>query len=112
MAVVRVEEEDAILADGEQHSVFDPAGGIVVEAEGDDAVDLPYEGPFKDAEDCGWEVNDGVAKRVNSACTKGPAKGQLSPVQKKYPRPNNCEFLSPTSEPRVMGQFAGQNDKS
>ena len=84
MAVLSAEEEDAILADSEQHSVFDPAGGIVVEAEleGDDVVDLPYEGPFKDAEDCGWKVNDGVAKRVNSACTKRPAKGQLSPVEK------------------------------
>lgn len=41
MAVISAEEEDALLADGEQHSLFDPTGGTVVEAEDNDVGDLP-----------------------------------------------------------------------
>lgn len=39
-----------------------------------------------------------MAKRVNGACTKRPAKEQFSPIQKKYLRPKHCEFLK---APRV-----------
>ena len=39
-----------------------------------------------------------MAKRVNGACTKGPAKEQFSPIHKKYLRPKHCEFLK---APRV-----------
>ena len=44
-------------------------------------------------EERGPKVNEGVAKRVNSACTKRPAKEQFSSIQKKYFRPENCDFL-------------------
>ena len=40
--VISAEEEDTLLPDGEQHSLFDPTGGIVVEAQGDDVGDPPY----------------------------------------------------------------------
>ena len=43
-------------------------------------------------------MNEGVAKPVNSACTKKPAKEQFASIQKKYLRPENCEFLK---TPRV-----------
>ena len=43
-------------------------------------------------------MNEGVAKRVNSACTKKPAKEQFASIQKKYLRPENCDFLK---TPRV-----------
>ena len=49
-------------------------------------------------EERGPKVNEGVAKRVNSACTKRPAKEQFSSIQKKYLRPENCDFLK---APRV-----------
>ena len=49
-------------------------------------------------EDCGPKVNEGVATRTNSACTKRPAKEQFSSIQKKYLRPENCDFLK---APRV-----------
>ena len=60
--------------------------------------ELPYEDLFKDTEDWGPKVDEGVAKRVNSACTKRPAKKQFSSIQKKYFRPENCDFLK---APRV-----------
>ena len=73
------EEENALLEEGEQ-SEFDPTERIVSEeAQTDLALgELPYEDLFKDTEDCGPKVNEGVAKRVNSACTKRPAKEQFS----------------------------------
>ena len=93
------EEEDALLEEGGQ-SEFDPTERILSEeAQTDlDLGELPYEDLFKDMEDCGPKVNEGVAKRVNSACTKRPAKEQFSSIQKKYLRPENCEFLK---APRV-----------
>ena len=60
--------------------------------------ELPYEDLFKGTEDCGSKVNEGVAKRVNSACTKRPAKEQFSLIQKKYLCPENVNFLK---APRV-----------
>ena len=95
MAVLSAEEKGALLADGGQHSVFDPA-------EGDDVGDLPYEDLFKDAEDCGPNVNNGVVKRVNSTCTKRPAKKQFSSIQKKYLSIENGEFLkAPQVNPKL-----------
>ena len=60
--------------------------------------ELPYEDLFKGTEDCGSKVNECVAKRVNSACTKRPAKEQFSLIQKKYLCPENGNFLK---APRV-----------
>ena len=41
--------------------------GIIVKDQSFEAGELPYEDLFKDSEDCGPKVNEGVAKRVNSA---------------------------------------------
>ena len=54
---------------------------------------FPYEDLFKDCEDCGPKVHDGVAKRIDNACTKNPAKKQFSKIQAKYLRQENCEYL-------------------
>ena len=82
---VSPEEEDVLLAESE----FDPTEGILLEDSGLKLGDLPYKDLFKDTEDCGQKVNKGVAKRVNSACTKKPAKEQFALIQKKYLRPEN-----------------------
>ena len=78
-----------------------PHGALLDSEEGDllseetnlELGELPFEDLFKNTEDCGPKVNEAVAKRVNSACTKRPAKEQFSSIQKKYLRPENCDFL-------------------
>ena len=55
-------------------------------------LELPYDDLFKDSENCGPKALDGVAKRVNSSCTKKPAKEQFQSIQRKYQRLENCEF--------------------
>ena len=77
--------------------------GIIVEDQSFEAGELPYEDLFKDSEDCGPKVNEGVAKRVNSAkCFKRPTKEQFSTIQKKYLRPENCKFLkAPQMNPEL-----------
>ena len=59
---------------------------------------MPNADLYKDSEDCGPPVVDGVAKRINRSCTKRPAKEQFLTIQKKYLRPQNCEILK---APRV-----------
>ena len=89
-------------------SEFDPAETIADGDEDDDSAELPYEGLFDDAEDCGPKVLEGVAKRINSACTKEPAK-----EQKKYFCPENCEFLkAPGVNPELWDRLIGQDKKS
>ncbi|KAK2551360.1 Transposon Tf2-6 polyprotein [Acropora cervicornis] len=90
-------EEDALREEGGQ-SEFDPTERILLQEINLESSELPYEDLFKDTEDCGAKVNEGVAKRVNSARTKRPAKEQFSFIQKKYLRPENCDFLK---APRV-----------
>ena len=63
-------EEDFLPA--ETVDVFDPAESVI--SLNDETVDLPYEDLFKDCEDCGAKVHDGVAKRIDNACTKKPPK--------------------------------------
>ena len=82
-------EEDLRLAESDDG--YDPAESVV--SHKDETADLPYEDLFKDCEDCGPKVHDGVAKRIDNACTKKPAKEQFSKIQAKYLRPENCEFL-------------------
>ena len=91
------ENEDSPLDEGPARE-FDPAETIVDGVEDDGICKLPYKDLFKDTEDCGPKVHEGVAKCINSACTKKPAKEQFSLIQKKYFRPENCEFLK---APRV-----------
>ena len=76
------EEEDALLEVGGQ-SEFDPTERILSEETNLESGDLPYEDLFKDTEDCGSKVNEGVTKRVNSACTKRPANSEEIPSSRK-----------------------------
>ena len=100
-ALLNSEEEDALLEEGGQ-SEFDPTEHIFSEETNLESGELPYEDLFKDTEDCGPKVNEGVAKRVNSACIKRPAKEQFSSIQKKYLRPENCNFLkAPRGNPEL-----------
>ncbi|XP_068671103.1 uncharacterized protein [Montipora foliosa] len=71
--------------------VYDPAESVF--SHKDETADLPYEDLFKDCEDCGPKVHDGVAKRIDNACTKKPAKEQFTKIQAKHLRPENCEYL-------------------
>ena len=81
------------------HEAFlDSEEDVLSEETNLESGELPYEDLFKNTEDCGPKVNEGVAKRVNSACTKRPAKEQFSSIQKKYLRPENCDFVK---APRV-----------
>ena len=82
-------EEDLRLA--ENDDVFDPAESVI--SLKDETADLPYEDLFKDCEDCGPKVHDGVAKCIDNACMKKPVKDQLSKIQAKYLHPENCEYL-------------------
>ena len=76
-ALLDSEEEDALREDGRQNE-FDPTVSILSQKINLESSELPYEDLFRDMEDYGARVNEGVAKRVNSACTKRPAKEQFS----------------------------------
>lgn len=73
----------------------------------DDDGKPPYEDPFKHPQ--GWTesyIYEGVAKCVNSACAKRPTKEQFSFIQKKYLRPENCEFLrAPRVNPELLNDL-------
>ena len=73
-----------------------------------DEAELPYNELFKDSEDCGPKVLDGIAKRINSSCNKKPAKEQFQTIQKKYLRPENCDFLkTPRVNPELLFTMDG-----
>ena len=55
------EDEEVLLEEGRQ-SEFDHTEGVIVEDLGPVAGERPYEELFKDTEDCGPKVNEGVAK--------------------------------------------------
>ena len=92
--------EEPRQSDADAVSVFDPADSISQESGGKslDEAELPHTDLYKDSEDCGPSVAEGIAKRMNSSCTKRPAKEQFSQIQKKYLRPANCDSLK---SPRV-----------
>ena len=100
-ALLDSEEENALRKKGEQ-SEFDPTERILSEETNLESSELPYEDLFKDTEDSGPKVNEGVAKRVNSTCTNRLAKEQFSSIQKEYLRPENCNFLkAPRMNPEL-----------
>ena len=84
----------------ETSSVFDPTESLAQASNGKSLAEaeLPYDDLYNDSDDCGPKVMEGVAKRINSSCTKKPGKEQFTSIQKKYLRPENCEFLK---APRV-----------
>ena len=66
----------ALLEEGGQ-SGFVPAERILSEETNLESDEPSYEDLFNDT-DCGQKVNEGITKRVNSTCTKRPAKEQFS----------------------------------
>ena len=108
-ALLDSEEEDALREEGGQ-SEFDSTERILSQEINLESRELTYEDLFKDTEECGPKVNEGVAKRVNSACTKRPAKEQFSSIQKKYLRPENCDFLkAPRVNPELWDDLQDKN---
>ena len=109
---LKSEEKDALLEEGGQ-SEFDPTERILSEETNHESGELPYEDLFDDKEGCGPRVNKGVAKRVNSACTKRLAKEQFSSIQKKYLPSENLRFsqIPRVRESWVMGRLASQDKK-
>ena len=57
-----------------------------------ESSELPYEDLFKATEDCGAKVNEGVAKCVNSACTKRPAKYAVFFKSEELPSTRKLRF--------------------
>ena len=80
--------------------VFNPTESLTNGSNGKNLgeAELPFDDLFKDYEDCGRKVLYGVAKRVISSCTEKPATEQFQSIQRRYLRPENCEFLK---APRV-----------
>ena len=108
-ALLDYEEEYALREEGGQ-SEFDPTKRILLREIILESSELPYEYLFKDTEECGPKVNEDVAKRVNSACTKRHAKEQFSLIQKKYLRPENCYFLkAPRVNPELWDDLQDKN---
>ena len=87
----RIQTSKKIFLTAENVDVFDLAESII--SLKNETADLPYEDLFKDCEDCGPKVHDVVAKRIDNACTKKPAKEEFSNIQAKYLRSENCEYL-------------------
>ena len=54
---------------------------------------LADEDLFNEAEECGTDISGNLAKRVNTACTKKPAKDKFVKTQQRYLRPRNCLLL-------------------
>ena len=97
-ALLDSEEEDALREEGGQ-SEFDPNERILSQEINLESSELPYEDLFKDTEDCGAKVNEAVAKRVNSACTKRPAKEQFFFNSEEVPSTRKLRFSqSPSGE--------------
>ena len=63
------EEEDTLREEGGL-SEFDPTQRILSEETNFESGELPYGDLFKDTEDCGPKVNEGVAKRISRGLPK------------------------------------------
>ncbi|CAB3992897.1 Hypothetical predicted protein [Paramuricea clavata] len=90
-------DEDVLLEDGE---IFDSSFSISGEnnsnentTENDAIVALPDNDLFNNLEECGDQISANLATRIDSACTKKPAKEKLLNIQERYLRPKNCSFL-------------------
>ena len=73
-------EED--FPPAENDDVCDPAESVI--SHKDETADHHYENLFKDCEDCGPNVHDGVAKRIDNAYAKKPAKEQSLRLTPSY----------------------------
>ena len=62
LAVDLTAEDEEVLPEEGRQSEFGHTEGVIVEDLGPEAGELPYEDLFKDTEDCGPKVNEGVAK--------------------------------------------------
>ena len=54
---------------------------------------LPDEDLFNEAEECSTDVSADLAKWVDTACTKKPAKDKFVKIQELYLRPRNYSLL-------------------
>jgi hypothetical protein len=104
-------DEDVLLEDGE---IFDPSLSISGEnnsnentTEKDAIVALPDDDLFNSPEECGDEISACLATRIDSACTKKPAKEKLLKIQERYLRPKNCSFLlAPKVNPELWDDLS------
>ena len=104
-------DEDVLLEDRE---IFDPSLSISGEnnsnentTEKDAIVALPDDDLFNSPEECGDEISAGLATRIDSACTKKPAKEKLLKIQERYLRPKNCSFLlAPKVNPELWDDLS------
>ena len=87
-------DEDALLAENltEAADLFDPSLSITAEDKGNNDL-FPDSDLFNDPDECGDAVSSDLAKRVDAACSKKPAKDKLTKIQQRYLRPRNCSLL-------------------
>ena len=56
---------------------------------------------------CGADISTGLATRINTACTKKPAKEKLVKIQERYLRPLNCShMLAPKVNPKLWDDLS------
>jgi hypothetical protein len=104
-------DEDVLLEDGE---IFDPSLSISGEnnsnenkTEKDAIVALPDDDLFNNLEECSDEISASFATRIDSACTKKPAKEKLLKIQERYLCPKNCSFLlAPKVNPELWDDLS------
>ena len=101
-------DELSLLDEGE---VFDPSFSVSGEnpptsntSETEEKIQLPDKYLFNSPEACGADISTGLARRINTACTKKPAKEKLVKIQERYLRPLNCSLLlAPKVNPASLG---------
>jgi hypothetical protein len=104
-------DEDVLLEDGE---IFDPSLSISGEnnsnenkTEKDAIVALPDDDLFNNLEECSDEISASFATRIDSACTKKPAKEKLLKIQERYLCPKSCSFLlAPKVNPELWDDLS------
>ena len=68
---------------------------------------LPDEDLFNAAEERGTDISADLGKRVDTACTKKPAKDKFVKIQQLYLRPRNCSLhLVPKVNPELWDDLS------
>ena len=104
-------DELSLLEEGE---VFDPSLSVSGEhpstsntSETEVKVQLPDEDLLNSPETCGADISTGLATRIDTACTKKPAKEKLVKIQERYLRPLNCShMLAPKVNPELWDDLS------
>ena len=97
-----------------QSMVFDPSLSVSGEhpstsntSETEVKVQLPDEDLLNSPETCGADISTGLATRIDTACTKKPAKEKLVKIQERYLRPLNCShMLAPKVNPELWDDLS------